>query len=117
MSDLQTEPVARQPAQTTRLSIRAIPRHDSYCLLGWPTNPAMTRQRGPASSKTWRLTATVIESYFPSASFLGEWRTVFNIGGNKYRLVVDMRYDLGRVYIRHVLTHAEYTRRTQEGTL
>jgi mRNA-degrading endonuclease HigB of HigAB toxin-antitoxin module len=29
---------------------------------------------------------------------------VFNIGGNKYRLVVDMRYDLGRIYIRHVLT-------------
>ncbi len=58
-----------------------------------------------------------IRQDFPSASFLGEWRTVFNIGGNKYRLVVDMRYDLGRVYIRHVLTHAEYTRRTQEGTL
>lgn len=54
---------------------------------------------------------------FPSASFLGQWRTVFNIGGNKYRLIVDMRYDLGRIYIRQVLTHAEYTRRTQEGTL
>ena len=54
---------------------------------------------------------------FPAASFLGPWRTVFNIGGNKYRLIVDMRYDLGRVYIRHVLTHSEYDRRTQTGTL
>jgi len=54
---------------------------------------------------------------FPSASFLGQWRTVFNIGGNKYRLVVDMRYDLGRIYVRHVLTHEGYDRRTQEGTL
>jgi mRNA interferase HigB len=54
---------------------------------------------------------------FASASFLGQWRTVFNIGGNKYRLVVDIRYDLGRIYIRHVLTHEEYTRRTQEGSL
>ncbi len=54
---------------------------------------------------------------FPSASFLGARRTVFNIGGNKYRLVVDMRYDLGRVYIRDVLTHEEYDRRTKEGTL
>ena len=54
---------------------------------------------------------------FPSASFLGQWRTVFNIGGNKYRLIVDMRYDLGRVYIRHVLTHAEYDRRIQTGSL
>ncbi len=54
---------------------------------------------------------------FPTASFLGAYRTVFNIGGNKYRLVVDMRYDLGRVYIRHVLTHAEYDHRSIEGTL
>ncbi|MBI4332428.1 MAG: type II toxin-antitoxin system HigB family toxin [Chloroflexi bacterium] len=54
---------------------------------------------------------------FPSASFLETWRTVFNIGGNKYRLVVDMRYDLGRVYIRYVLTHEEYNRRTREGRL
>lgn len=54
---------------------------------------------------------------FPTASFLGARRTVFNIGGNKYRLVVDMPYDLGRVYVRHVLTHAEYDRRSIEGTL
>lgn len=54
---------------------------------------------------------------FPTASFLGARRTVFNIGGNKYRLVVDMRYDLGRVYVRHVLTHEEYDRRSIDGTL
>jgi mRNA interferase HigB len=54
---------------------------------------------------------------FPTASFLGARRTVFNIGGNKYRLLVDMRYDLGRVYIRDVLTHAEYDRKSMEGTL
>lgn len=49
---------------------------------------------------------------FPTASFLGARRTVFNIGGNKYRLVVDMRYDLGRVYVRDVLTHEEYDRKS-----
>ena len=54
---------------------------------------------------------------FASASFLGPWRTVFNMGGNKYRLVVDIRYDLGRIYIRHVLTHADYDRRTRDGSL
>jgi mRNA interferase HigB len=54
---------------------------------------------------------------FPTASFLGARRTVFNIGGNKYRLVVDMRYDLGRVYVRDVLTHAEYDRKSIEGAL
>lgn len=54
---------------------------------------------------------------FPTASFLGGWRTVFNIGGNKYRLVVDMRYDLQRTYIREVLTHEEYDQRSRLGTL
>ena len=54
---------------------------------------------------------------FPTASFLGGRRTVFNIGGNKYRLVVDMRYDLGRIYVRDVLTHEDYDRRTKEGSL
>ncbi len=34
--------------------------------------------------------------------------TVFNIGGNKYRLVARIRYDYGLVNVRAVLTHAEY---------
>lgn len=58
-----------------------------------------------------------LKSDFPTASVLGRWRTVFNVGGNKYRLVVDMRYDLGRVYVRHVLTHSEYDRLSVEGGL
>jgi len=54
---------------------------------------------------------------FRSVSFLGGSRTVFNMGGNKYRLVVDMRYDLGRVYVREVLTHDEYDTRSRDRTL
>jgi mRNA interferase HigB len=62
-------------------------------------------------------TAQDLKEDFASVSFLGRHRTVFNVGGNKYRLVVDMRYDLGRVYVREVLTHEEYDRRSREGTL
>ena len=51
-----------------------------------------------------------VQKDFPSVDFIGPRRAVFNICRNKYRLVVDMRYDLGRVYIRHVVTHAEYDR-------
>ena len=58
-----------------------------------------------------------VREEFASASFLGPWRTVFNIEGHTYRLVVDMRSDLGRISIRHVLTQEEETRRTQEGSL
>ena len=38
----------------------------------------------------------------------GETLTVFNIGGNKYRLVARIRYDYQLVNVRHVLTHSEY---------
>ena len=35
-------------------------------------------------------------------------RVVFNIGGNKYRLIADVHYNRGKVYIHRILTHAEY---------
>ncbi len=54
---------------------------------------------------------------FPAASLLGRGITVFNVAGNRYRLVASMRYDLGRVYVRQVLTHAEYDRLAVEGGL
>lgn len=34
--------------------------------------------------------------------------TVFNIGGNKYRLIARIRYDHQLINVRHVLTHVEY---------
>lgn len=51
-----------------------------------------------------------VHADFPTVDFVGPRRAVFNIRGNAYRLVVDMRYDLGRIYVRHVVTHAEYDR-------
>jgi mRNA interferase HigB len=35
---------------------------------------------------------------------------IFDIGGNKYRLIAAIHYNRGVVYVRHVLTHAEYDR-------
>jgi mRNA interferase HigB len=34
--------------------------------------------------------------------------TVFNIGGNKVRLIAAVHYNTQRLYIRNVLTHKEY---------
>ena len=86
----------------------------------WEAHPDAER-----SLKAWLAIARLkhysgpheVRQDFAAASFLGKWRAVFNMGGNKYRLVVDMRYDLGRIYIRHVLTHEEYGRRIQDGSL
>ena|SRR6266571_2855960 len=51
-----------------------------------------------------------VKADFPTADFIGPWKVVFNICRNRYRLIVDMRYDLGRAYVRHIVTHAEYDR-------
>ena len=37
--------------------------------------------------------------------------TIFNIGGNKYRLATLINYRTGKVFIRQVMTHEEYTRK------
>jgi len=41
------------------------------------------------------------------AEWVGKY-TVFNIKGNAFRLIAEINYRTGRLYIRHVLTHAEY---------
>ena len=48
-----------------------------------------------------------LRSLFPTADQVGKL-TVFNIGGNRGRLVAAIHYNRRRVYIRAVLTHAEY---------
>jgi mRNA interferase HigB len=50
-----------------------------------------------------------LRTAFPSADKVQDW-IVFNIGGNKYRLITVIHFNRSRVYIRHVLTHAEYDR-------
>jgi mRNA interferase HigB len=49
-----------------------------------------------------------IKAKFGSASILKNGRVVFNISGNKYRLVVKVEYAKGIVYIRFIGTHAAY---------
>jgi mRNA interferase HigB len=55
---------------------------------------------------SWHNLAEMKNDY-PSADLVGRF-TVFNIGGNKYRLIVRIEYERLEVYIRHLLTHAEY---------
>jgi len=48
-----------------------------------------------------------VRGVFPSADQVGKL-TVFNIGGNKARLIAAIHYNRRRVYIRAVLAHQEY---------
>jgi mRNA interferase HigB len=61
-----------------------------------------------AKKAQWRSLADV-RLTFKSSDAVGKW-TVFNIKGNHYRLIAEINYPLGRIYIRYVLTHAEYDR-------
>jgi mRNA interferase HigB len=49
-----------------------------------------------------------IKTAYPSASFLAGNRVVFNVKGNKYRVIVALKYDFFAVYVRFIGTHAEY---------
>ena len=48
-----------------------------------------------------------LRTLFPAADKVGKLM-VFNIGGNKYRLIAAVHYNRKRIYIRAVLTHDEY---------
>ena len=50
-----------------------------------------------------------LRTVFPSADQVG-YLTVFNIGGNKARLIAAIHYNRRKVYIRAVLTHQEYNK-------
>jgi mRNA interferase HigB len=64
-----------------------------------------------ASYASWRSIKDVRE-VFPQADGVrtknAETLTVFNICGNKYRLIVRIRYDFQLINVRHVLSHRHY---------
>jgi mRNA interferase HigB len=61
-----------------------------------------------AKKAQWKSLADVRQTY-SHADQVGKY-TVFNIKGNAYRLIVTINYQTGRIFIRDVLTHAEYNK-------
>jgi mRNA interferase HigB len=77
----------------------AIHAHAEMPLRAWFTQ---------TSAADWR-TFGELRRTFPSADLVGTC-TVFNLGGNKYRLVARVFYASHKVYVLRVMTHAEYDR-------
>lgn len=80
----------------------------------WEAHPRNRAAKTPledwhaqVSAADWATPAEV-KAQFGDASILQGGRVIFNIGGNKYRLVVRINYPYRVVYIRFVGTHAEY---------
>ncbi len=62
-----------------------------------------------ASKAVW-LSPADIKAEYVKASILKNSRVVFNICGNKYRLIVEINYKRQWVFIRFIGTHKEYDR-------
>ncbi len=80
----------------------------------WESTPKYADAEDPlrawyreAKQATWQTPADVKEQY-RNASILKNNRTVFNIAGNKYRLVVEINYAAQIIFIRFIGTHQEY---------
>ncbi|MGB6596963.1 MAG: type II toxin-antitoxin system HigB family toxin [Candidatus Acidiferrum sp.] len=54
-------------------------------------------------------TPVEMKQIYPHADLVGR-RTIFNIAGNKYRMVARVNYESQRVFVLYLLTHAEYDR-------
>ena len=67
---------------------------------GWYRETRQARWTTPAD----------VRSRHAAASILSNDRAVFRLRGNAYRLIVQVKYRQGEVYIRFVGTHAQYDR-------
>lgn len=54
----------------------------------------------------WESFADVRQTFAAADQY--ERFTIFDVGGNKYRLIAVIHFNRGVLYVRHVLTHAEY---------
>lgn len=80
----------------------------------WEMHPRGAEAKTPlevwhstAELADWATPADVKQTY-GDASILKDSRVVFNIGGNKFRLVVRINYAYRVLYIRFIGTHEEY---------
>lgn len=61
------------------------------------------------ASKATPASFQELRQVFGSADYVDGF-TIFDVGGNKYRIAAVVHYDKQRIYVRHVMTHAEYDR-------
>ncbi len=76
--------------------------------------PAHRDAKGPLESwyeealKSHWASPQAVKAHYANASICGNNRVVFNVGGNKYRLVVEMQYRAGIAWVKFIGTHAQY---------
>jgi mRNA interferase HigB len=62
------------------------------------------------SKAQWANPAEIKRQFGGTVDFVGDNRVIFDLGGNKYRLIVHISFVFGRVLVKFIGTHAEYDR-------
>ena len=77
------------------------------------SRPSLTAWLAITQRATWRTIAGVRRD-FPRTDAVpmrsGRTATITNVGGNNYRVALDIHYNKGIVFVRRVMTHAEYSK-------
>lgn len=60
------------------------------------------------SKASWDSPADLKEQFGTTVDFVADNRVIFDIGGNKYRLIVRVSYEYKAVQVKFIGTHAEY---------
>ena len=63
-----------------------------------------------AAKAHWTNPAEIKRQFGNTVDFVGDNRVIFDLGGNKYRLIVHVSYAFGRVLVKFIGTHSEYDR-------
>lgn len=92
------------------MRILNLPRLEEYKQDHADVRGPLDAWRNEVERETWQ-TPQDIKRRYKSADFLADNRVIFNIKGNSYRLVVQVRYRGGIVLIEWVGTHAEYSKK------
>ncbi len=100
MAEKHTRRAASSKPASLALPLPVDRRRFRQRLLAWYRHALKADWRSPAD----------VKRDFRTASILRDGRVVYNIGGNKYRLVVWINFAYRVVYVRFVGTHAEYDR-------
>ena len=82
---------------------------DEYCTLYKEASTQLTAWYYEAKNAQWNNPLEIKEKY-GTASIIGGTRVVFNIKGNKYRLVTKVNYPMKIVFIKFFGTHQEYNK-------
>lgn len=90
--------------------MRVLPRKPlrAFTAIHPDSGPSLDRWFRIAERADWSNFASV-RSDFPQADRVGVYY-VFNVSGNKYRLIAEIDFEFRRVYVREVLTHRDYDR-------